>query len=67
MSKTPKMTKVHFEAIAAVMLASKPRRGHEFFSQWTDTLSKFVEMCRASNPRFDEVKFLEACGYGWSE
>ena len=66
MSVTPSMTRQHFEAIAATIKAAKPRtQSPEIYawSEWCDVVSKFVEMCQTSNSRFDEKRFLEACGY----
>lgn len=61
------MTKKHFEAIAAIIKAqydsaSKRRDGWEACQTIEHTADNLAEYFASQNPRFDELKFLQACG-----
>ena len=63
--KGERMTKKHFKQVADIIRkrAEQDRElgngGHGLLSEM---VSDFVELFQASNPRFDVVKFYEACG-----
>jgi hypothetical protein len=66
------MTRKHFAAIAATLLAEKPAVGVAYqdmtpwqrgaYDSWNTTVLAFAAMCRAQNPRFNRARFLAACG-----
>ena len=66
MSNSPSMTKHHFIAIAKVLNDTRPgnfERSTDRMLTWIDIVNELTALCRSSNERFDEAKFLEACGY----
>lgn len=52
----------HFAIIAAAMRDSKPTQPNHL-AQWHSTVNSFIVICRSSNPRFDQQRFLAACNY----
>lgn len=61
------MTRKDYVSIAAVLRQARPQSGCfaddcHCVSQWRDTVDVFVGILFADNPRFDEEKFLIACG-----
>lgn len=60
------MTKRDFEAIAAAVFRafgqSQPVDGHRCEYPLHATAGALADVCAASNPRFDRVRFLKACG-----
>jgi len=65
------MTRKDFEVLADDLKACKPKSKwydseHEFnicLAQWRICVSSVAVSCAKINPRFDPLKFKEACGY----
>jgi hypothetical protein len=61
------MTRKHFEQIAATLLAQKPvcdsPDALALRVQWNEQVRAMARMCAESNPRFDNARFMVACGY----
>lgn len=53
----------HFAIIAATLKASKPEPHWDAnkMAQWVVTVHRFRDTCAASNPKFDEARFMAAC------
>jgi len=58
------LTKKTFEVLARGLAATKPQpdAGCPAYIQWTLDVTKVADVCAASNPRFDQARFLQACG-----
>ena len=55
------LTKKHFEEIARILLSAHGMNGDaEDCRQFL--IRRFRDMCEESNPNFDNVRFLRACG-----
>lgn len=52
----------HFAVIAAALADSKPTQP-EMMAQWQSTVNSFIAICRSSNPRFDQQRFIAACSH----
>lgn len=62
--KTPAFEHRHFCAIAAALRDSKPLNKTDIsMNQWQSTVNSFIVICKASNGRFDQERFLAACTY----
>jgi hypothetical protein len=57
------MQRRHFKAIADALNAVRPAADNtpEYY-MWARTVSRMADMCRLQNPRFDQDRFLNACG-----
>ena len=56
------MSKRHFEALAVALAAVKPNDTSTFLiEQWILDVRAVADVCEQINPRFDRVRFLEAC------
>lgn len=64
-AKNLRMTRQHFEAIAAVLKAEKPifAAGAAAHEQWRRTVDKFASVCADSNDKFRADTFRAACGW----
>jgi hypothetical protein len=62
------MTRKHFEIIAAALRSTRPpvelmpTDGPAAYSQWRDDVTSMTVALVDTNPRFDQAKFLKACG-----
>jgi hypothetical protein len=56
------MTKKDFQLIADVLYKFNPKSGTRTFL-WESVLNDFVVALKSTNGRFDEIKFLDACGF----
>lgn len=54
------MTKKHFEKAAAIVRDYKPVDKKDVRQR--AIAFAFIELFQSENPRFDEARFLEACG-----
>lgn len=62
------MSRKHFEAIAAALLANKPsQRDIEMcsgeYNQWKSDVRAMANVCCQFNGYFDRSRFYTACGY----
>lgn len=57
------MTEKHYKLIATVLRNGRPDGTGSNFMVWRYTVNDFTEAFAKDNPRFDEAKFREACGY----
>jgi hypothetical protein len=60
-TKTPKMTRVHFQFIADI-INEMPSHAPSLRSQKESVANKFARELKRTNPAFREGTFLEACG-----
>ena len=57
------MTKKHFKAAAAIVAAERiPGFVKMDYEQRREIAHAFVAFFKTENSKFDEIKFLEACG-----
>ena len=57
------MQRRYFEAIADALNAVRPPcEDEQAWRMWQRTVSRMSQMCREQNPRFDNKRFLIACG-----
>lgn len=54
------MTRKHYEALAAALLATRPM-SDERFAGGNDAVVAVAAALAADNPRFDRARFLAAC------
>ena len=65
---TPKMTRQDFNYLADLLKCTWPHNGdtehcqHEREQQHRYVVREMAEWLRATNPRFDRERFLQACG-----
>lgn len=57
------MQSIHFKAIADALNAVRPAADNtsEYY-MWARTVSRFADICKSQNPRFNKDRFLTACG-----
>ena len=67
------MTRKDYVAIAAAFKWTHPGAVLEGSSgierrltQWAFDVRKVADVLHADNPRFDRIRFYEACGYDWN-
>ena len=61
--RTPKMTRSHFQFIAATLKQNRPDSTMlAERDQWDSTVNEFAKQLRITNPRFRVSTFFEACG-----
>lgn len=58
------MTRKDYKATAAIL---KDFRGMMFRDNHIELMEAFAKMMKADNPRFDENRFFEACGYKFAD
>ena len=66
----PMFSKQHYEALAATLMGTRPLRYKQEFPglessmtiQWEEVVLEIVSMLLADNPKFDNERFLKACG-----
>ena len=54
------MTRKHYETIAAIIDSARAEHGHE--AGILDIAGELASYFKRDNPRFDQERFLEACG-----
>lgn len=58
------MTKKYYELLAAALKTTRPTGSfYPEVKQWTKDLNSIIHVLARDNPRFNEDKFREACGY----
>lgn len=63
------MTRKDFEVIADVLKSVRPQYVADVpvtkgaAMQWDSTVIAFADRCKLINPRFDNSKFYQACGW----
>lgn len=56
------MSRKDFELIAGVLKEAKPDPAGSHFNHWGNLVIDFTNALDGSNPGFDRVRFIKACG-----
>ena len=60
---TPTFTTKHYKAIAKALANVQDSKGLSNSVGFQRAVNELVEMFANDNPRFDEARFLQACGF----
>lgn len=55
------MTRKHFTAIAKALATTRPSGDAKRVAQWLRDVEAMANTCAETNPRFDRVRFVDAC------
>ncbi len=61
-SHAPRMTRAHFEVVAAGLAAAKPLNGTVPLDAWGVAVRKVADFLADTNPRFERAAFYRAAG-----